>query len=250
MQLVYNHHVCLDFDLGGNYMPKDLTPQKILSMIMRHIKLIILIAALVTLIAYGYSTFFITPVYSASSLIMIQNYSDFYNGTQPTTSYNGTNTTGRIDSGNISASSTIASNCVILFSNSPDMTSLMSNATVSVEQVEDQNFIRFNCSSANPQVAANVANQLAEQAPKTFASLYGKNRGKVDIIQSATAPSTPVSPNINRNTLIGLAIGFVLGILLAFFLEIIDTTLKPGDDLSKLYGLPVFAEIVDFEKEG
>lgn len=230
-------------------MPKDLTPQKIFSMLLRHIKLIILIAALVTLIAYGYSSFFITPVYSASSLIMVQNYSEYYS-TQPTTSYNGYNMNGRIDSGNISASSTIAANCVILFSNSPDMTSLMSDATVDIEQVEEQNFIRFTASSANPQVAANVANQLAEQAPKTFASLYGKDKGRVDTITSATAPTTPVSPNTNQNTLIGLAIGLILGILLAFFLEIIDTTLKPGDDLSKLYNLPVFAEIVDFEKEG
>ena len=230
-------------------MPKDLTPQKIFSMLLRHIKLIILIAALVTLIAYGYSSFFITPVYSASSLIMVQNYSEYYS-TQPTTSYNGYNTKGRIDSGNISASSTIAANCVILFSNSPDMTSLMSDATVDIEQIEEQNFIRFTASSANPQVAANVANQLAEQAPKTFASLYGKDKGRVDTITSAVAPTTPVSPNINQNTLIGLGIGLVLGILLAFFLEIIDTTLKPGDDLAKLYNLPVFAEIVDFEKEG
>ncbi|MCR5652742.1 MAG: hypothetical protein K6F88_02985 [Ruminococcus sp.] len=230
-------------------MPKDLTPQKILSMLMRHIKLIILIGALMTLIAYGYSSFFITPVYSASSLIMVQNYNEYYSSTQPTTSYN-SNNGGRIESGNISASSTIAKNCVILFTNSPDMTSLMSDASVTVEQVEDQNFIRFNASSANPQVAANVANQLAEQAPKTFASLYGKDRGRVDTISSATAPTAPVSPNINQNTLIGLAIGLIIGILLAFFLEIIDTTLKPGDDLAKLYGLPVFAEIVDFEKEG
>lgn len=231
-------------------MPKDLTPQKILGMLMRHVKLIILIAALVTLIAYGYSSFFITPVYTASSLIMVQNYSEYYSSTQPTTSYNGTNMNGRIDSGNISASSTIAANCVILFSNSPDMTSLMSNASVEIEQVEEQNFIRFSASSANPQVAANVANQLAEQAPKTFASLYGKDRGRVDTITSAVAPTSPVSPNTNQNTLIGLGIGLVLGILLAFFLEIIDTTLKPGDDLAKLYNLPVFAEIVDFEKEG
>ncbi|MBR1731254.1 MAG: hypothetical protein IJ725_02330 [Ruminococcus sp.] len=230
-------------------MPKDLTPQKILNMILRHVKLIILIAALVTLIAYGYSSFFITPVYSASSLIMVQNYSEYYS-TQPTTSYNNSYVNGRIDSGNISASSTIAANCVILFSNSPDMTALMSGASVNIEQVEEQNFIRFNASSANPQVAANVANQLAEQAPKTFASLYGKDKGRVDTITSATAPTAPVSPNINQNTLVGLVIGLILGVLLAFFLEIIDTTLKPGDDLSKLYGLPVFAEIVDFEKEG
>jgi capsular polysaccharide biosynthesis protein len=95
-----------------------------------------------------------------------------------------------------------------------------------------------------------VCNQLAEQAPKCFQDEYGKGNGKVTIITSAAAPSSPISPNVNQNTLYGLAIGAVLGILLAFFLEIIDTTLKPGDDLAKLYGVPVFAEIVDFEKEG
>ena len=227
-------------------MPKDLTPQKIISMLMRHVKLIILISALVTLIAYGYSSFFITPVYSASSLIMIQNLNEDYSSTQPTSSYSSSK---RIESGNIGASATIAGNCVILFQNSPEMTSLMSNASVSIDQVDNSNFVKFTASSSNPQVAANVANQLAEQAPKTFSYLY-EDRGRVDTIKSATAPSSPVSPNINQNTLVGLAIGFVLGVLLAFFLEIIDTTLKPGDDLAKMYGLPVFAEIVDFEREG
>lgn len=228
-------------------MPKDLTPQKILSMLLRHIKLIILIGALVTLIAYGYSSFFITPVYSASSLVMVQDTNEDFSSTQPTASYN--NNGKRIDTSRITASSTIAASCVTLFSNVPEMTSLMSDASVTITQVDDSNFLKFTASSSNPQVAANVANQLAEQAPKTFKKFF-ENKGRLDTIQSATAPSTPVSPNVNQNTLFGLGIGLVLGVLLAFFLEIIDTTLKPGDDLAKMYGLPVFAEIVDFQREG
>ncbi len=228
-------------------MPKDLTPQKIIGMLLRHIKLILLISALVTLISYGYSSFFITPVYSTSSLILIHNYNEEVT-TKATTYYN--ESRGRVSVSDISLSSTLAGSCVILFSNMPDMTSLMSGATVTFEQVEESPFIRINASSSNPQVAANVCNQLAEQAPKCFRDQYGEGNGKVTIITSAAAPTTPVSPNVNQNTLYGLAIGAILGILLAFFLEIIDTTLKPGDDLAKLYGIPVFAEIVDFEKEG
>lgn len=228
-------------------MPKDLTPQKIISMLLRHVKLILLISALVTLIAYGYSSFFITPVYSTSSLILIHNYNEEYT-TKTSTYYN--TSPGRVAVGEIAQSTTLAGHCVILFSNMPDMTSLMSGAAVSFDQIEDSPFIRINASSANPQVAANVCNQLAEQAPKCFEKEYGEGNGKVTIITSASAPTTPVSPNINQNTLYGLAIGFILGVLLAFFLEIIDTTLKPGDDLAKIYGIPVFAEIVDFEKEG
>ncbi|MEE3333450.1 MAG: Wzz/FepE/Etk N-terminal domain-containing protein [Ruminococcus sp.] len=231
-------------------MPKDLTPQKIIGMLLRHVKLIFLIAALVTLISYGYSSFFITPVYSTSSLILIHSYNDSV-VTKSTTYYNNSvNGNGRVAVSEISLSSTLAGHCVILFSNMPDMTSLMSGASVSFEQVDESPFIRISATSSNPQVAANVCNQLAEQAPKCFQDEYGKGNGKVTIITSAAAPSSPISPNVNQNTLYGLAIGAVLGVLLAFFLEIIDTTLKPGDDLAKLYGVPVFAEIVDFEKEG
>lgn len=229
-------------------MPKDLTPRKIFYMLLRHIKLIFLITALVTLIAYGYSSFFITPVYSASSLILIQSYNDgvttkstkYYQQTQP----------GRVAVSDIQQSASLASSCVILFENMPEMTALMSGASATFEQIEESNFIKINTSSSNPQVAANVANQLADQAPKCFSDMYGKGNGKVSKIKGASAPSAPTSPNVNQNTLYGLAIGLVLGVLLSFMLEIIDTTLKPGDDLSKMYNIPVFAEIVDFEKAG
>ncbi len=233
-------------------MPKDLTPRKIFYMLLRHVKLIFLITALVTLIVYGYSSFFITPVYSTSSLILIQSYNEDIS--VKSTKYYQATQAGRVAVSDIQQSASLASSCVILFENMPEMTSLMSGATVTFEQVQkndvDSNFIRINVSSSNPQVAANVANQLADQSPKCFADMYGKGNGKVSKINSASVPASPSSPNVNQNTLYGLAIGFAIGILLSFMLEIIDTTLKPGDDISKMYNIPVFAEIVDFEKAG
>lgn len=221
-------------------MPKDLTPQKIVNMVLRHIKLIILVTILTTLITFGYSKFFISPTYSTSSLILVQNYDE--DNTQPTTS-----SSQRVVVSDISASSTLAGNCVVLFTNSPDMTSLMT-CSVNMETVEGSNFIKITTTDSNPQHAANVANQLADQAKVCFSSFY--EYGKVSTIRTASPPSVPSAPNISKNTVYGLVIGLILGVLLAFFLEIIDTTIKPGDDLAKLYGLPVFAEIVDFEQEG
>ncbi len=230
-------------------MPKDLTPRKIFYMLMRHIKLIILTTVLVTLIAYGYSSFFITPVYSTSSLILIHNYNDEV-ATTRSTNYYDSNNQGRVAVSDIQQSASLAGSCVILFENMPEMTSLMSGASVTFTQVEESSFIRIETSSSNPQVAANVANQLADQAPKCFADMYGEGNGKVDKITDASAPSSPSSPNVRQNTIFGFGIGFVIGILLAFMLEIIDTTLKPGDDIAKMYNIPVFAEIIDFEKAG
>ena len=225
-------------------MPKDLTPQKIISMILRHVKLIILVAILTTLISFGYSKFFIAPSYTASALIHIQNF-DQESATQETTvSYSN----GRVPVSDITASATLASHCVVLFRNSPDMVNLMSGASVNIEQVDDLGFIQITATSSNAQLSANVANQLADEARNCFNSVF--DEGKVSTVRNATAPGAPSAPNITQNTIYGLVIGIIVGVLLAFFLEIIDTTIKPGDDLAKLYGLPVFAEIVDFEQEG
>lgn len=224
-------------------MPKDLTPQKIFNMVMRHIKLIVLVTVLITLISYGYSKFFIQPSYSASSLILVKNYDDETSATQPTTS-----SSNRVVVSDISASATLAGHCVILFQNSPDMTALYSGAGVSFSQIDESGFIRISATSNNAQLSANVANQLAEEARAVFAEFF--ENGEVKIINTASAPGAPSAPNIKQNTMYGLIIGLILGVLLAFFLEIIDTTIKPGDDLAKMYGLPVFAEIVDFEQEG
>jgi len=127
------------------------------------------------------------------------------------------------------------------------MTALQNGAWVSFSQINESGFINISATSNNAQQAANVANQLAEESRAVFAEFF--ENGEVKIIKPASAPGAPSSPNISKNTLYGLIIGIVLGVLLAFFLEIIDTTIKPGDDLAKLYGLPVFAEIVDFEQE-
>jgi capsular polysaccharide biosynthesis protein len=39
----------------------------------------------------------------------------------------------------------------------------------------------------------------------------------------------------------------ILACVISILLELIDTTIKPDEDLSEIYKVPVFAEIPDFE---
>ena len=50
--------------------------------------------------------------------------------------------------------------------------------------------------------------------------------------------------------MIGAVVGLVLACLAAVLLEMVYTTLKNDDDLQKMYKIPVFAEIPDFETLG
>ncbi len=54
------------------------------------------------------------------------------------------------------------------------------------------------------------------------------------IIDEAAPPSQPVAPSIKRNLGMGLGLGFILGIFLAFLIEITDPRLRRPDQLTGL----------------
>lgn len=225
-------------------MQKDITIQKILFVLLRHVKLIILITVLATLVTYGYSKFFIKPIYSTSSLILVQNF-DNSSSTEPTTSNASSN--NRVYGSDLSSSATLANTCSVLFQNSPEMIQIMDGCSLSITSENDTNFLRITVTSTDPQKAADVANKVAEKAPSVYLEFF--QYGKVGTVRSAAVPSAPSAPDVNKNTMFGFAAGLVISILAALFLDTIDTTIKPDDDLYKIYGIPVFAEIVDFESE-
>ena len=117
---------------------------------------------------------------------------------------------------------------------------------MSITSEEETNFLRITISSTNPQQAADVANKVTQVAPEVYLDIY--KSGKIDTIREASVPYAPSSPNVKKDTMLGLLAGIAGGCLIAFILELIDTTIKPDDDLFKMYKIPVFAEVVDFER--
>lgn len=229
-------------------MKKQITIGDLLKIFLQHIKLIIIVTLLGGILAFIYVTYFVTPMYSTSSLILVQNGSTF----ESDISSNGNNKTlngEKVNTNDITSSQMLANTCSTLFTVDPDMKSIISGATISISVVEESYFLRISSTSSDPHTAANIANLVANTAPQVFKKYFG-DAGKVDTVEEANVPSSPSSPNRSRYVLIGLLAGLVLSLVISFLLEIIDTTIKPGDDLYKMYEIPVFAEIVDFEAEG
>ena len=69
--------------------------------------------------------------------------------------------------------------------------------------------------------------------------------GNASVIDPAELPTTPVKPNKSRSTLVGLLVGFGIGVAMAFGLTTLDTTVRTPDHLQQL-GLPVLGAIMRF----
>lgn len=233
-------------------MAKNITIQKILGVLLHSIRLIIISGLVVGLLFFLYTNFFITPMYSTSTMIFVQNYnkaSQSESGNADVKQNESNNETAKkIFNSDISGSSNLANICVILFRNSDEITALYNGCSVNIATEESTFYITITVSGSDPQQCANVANQIADACAEVFHNRF--DYGQIGTIREAKIPGSPYSPNKLNNTLIGLAVGLIGACLIAILLELIDITIKPDEDLAEIYNIPVFAEIPDFENQG
>jgi capsular exopolysaccharide synthesis family protein len=69
------------------------------------------------------------------------------------------------------------------------------------------------------------------------------HNGNVEIAQAATAPTSPSSPKVSRNTVLGVVLGLLLGLGIAFLLERFDRRIREPKDLESVYGLPLLGVV-------
>lgn len=222
-------------------------------MLLQHIVLIVVMSIVFGLVGYIYASFFITPTYSAKSLILVTDDSKAatdQNSTEPTVSpENSQDPTTQLNSVNsILSSQKLANTCSVIFRLDPDMKEIINGCGINIAVENETYFLWITVTSSDPQKAADVANQVAAKAPEVYRKYFSV--GNVFTVDEASIPSSPSAPNVPQYTVIAFAVGFVIAVIIAFIIEMIDTTVKPSDDLYKIYKVPVFAEIIDFEQEG
>jgi succinoglycan biosynthesis transport protein ExoP len=84
--------------------------------------------------------------------------------------------------------------------------------------------------------------ELQDRA-QTLGLLSELDHGNVQVAQEALVPTSPSSPKTSRNTVLGILLGLLIGLGLAFVLEHLDRRVRGPEDLEAIYRLPMLGVV-------
>ncbi|MBM9537386.1 GumC family protein [Desulfobulbus alkaliphilus] len=86
------------------------------------------------------------------------------------------------------------------------------------------------------------------QRSKEIEATVGTTLANIQIIDSARAPLYPFKPRVAMNLLLGIALGLMAGMGMAFVFEFFDNTIKNPDELADRFHIPVLG-LIPFDKQ-
>lgn len=101
--------------------------------------------------------------------------------------------------------------------------------------------IQIDITTENPVLSANIANTFAKYVPDQIVRIT--KAGGVEIVDYATVPRSPSSPNLTRNVVIGFAAGFIIAAVFFLLRAYLDTTIYTSEEVQKVSNCPVIGTV-------
>lgn len=120
------------------------------------------------------------------------------------------------------------------------------SSMISVTIPTDTRVISISVEDDNAQEATTIANTVREVAAEKIKAVTKVD--EVTTLEAAEVPKEPSSPNIKRNTLIGVIAGGVLAVISIIILEVLDDRVRRPEDIEDVLGLPLLGIVPDIDK--
>ena len=210
---------------------------------------IVFITLILMVVGIIYSYFYITPVYTAKTdLVLVQSSS--------TVSQTGDSA---ITSTDITMNSKLVSTYSELIKRNAVFGQVATNLNISDEEAEkiknnisvnsakDTEIIEIKVTNEDPNKAADVANEIAKVFSEKIVEIY--NISNIYLLDRAKAPENPSNINHMKDIVIFAFIGLVIASAYVLVANMLDNTIKTEEDIEKLTGLVVLTAIPDYETE-
>ncbi|WP_436666718.1 YveK family protein [Latilactobacillus sakei] len=217
-------------------MEQTINIEQIFGILRKHSRFIALSTVIFTLLACVLTFFVITPQYSASTELLVNRKQN----TDANVQYNQFQTDVQM----INTYKDLITKPVIMDSVAKKINDGKSNkldndeiaSMISIANNQNSQVFSVTAKADNAYTAADIANMTAttfqKKAPKIMSGT-----DNVSIISKAKPDLTPVSPKKKLNILIGMVLGVLVGLAIAFIRELMDKTVKDESFLTEELGL-------------
>ena len=217
--------------------------KRLLLVLLRRAWLLLLVGILCAATAFVYAKFFVTPMYSASTKLYVNN------------TY-GQDTEG-FSSSQIMAAQELANSYIVILKSYPvteqilektglDYTHGQLMSMISAMAIDETEIFRVTVTCANYKHAAQIANAIADILPGRVADIVSGS--SLRVVEYARESTTPVSPNVAKYTVLAFIVGFALVALVLVVVELLDESINSEEYLTRVYpDIPLLAVIPDAE---
>lgn len=206
----------------------------IFNAIINNLRKIIIFTILCGIIGLCGSMYLLTPMYRASTSIFITN--KLASGSS-------------ISSGDVSTSKSLVDSYKVILHTRDTLNDVIEygnlnrtpgelSGMISAGSVSGTQILRVTVSSADPVEAADIANAIAHVIPKISTTIEGSS---VTVVDYAVVPTSPYYPSHSQNALLGLTVGFVISVLVATLVTVLDLTIKDEEDMQHYCSYPLMA---------
>lgn len=209
---------------------------ELLMVMKKHLSAILMAGIVGLVIMFAYTSFLVTPLYSASSMMYVMpdnsnnmnssTLSDMQVGQQLTSDYS-----------SMIKSRSFMEDVIKKLNLTIDYQQLLEK--VEVTNPTSSRILQVTVNDPNPQTAADIANEMASVAESKLKEITGMQA--IKIYEEAAVPDRPSSPSLKKNCALGLLAGIVLAMAVITILYLLDDTIKTEDDIEKYLGMTTLA---------
>lgn len=203
--------------------------------------MIALCAVLGAVIAFVYTSFFVTPMYISTAKVYV---------------YNNDRQNMQISAGDLNASQQLIKTYIAIMQSDNVMQKVADEVNLgysagqirsmfSASEVNETEIFKISIRNPNPEHAQKIVAAILKVSPEPIKRTV--KAGSVEIVDGASLPKTPASPNVPKSVVIGFLLGAILcaGVLVLF--NVLDRRIHSDEDISDMYAFPILGIIPEID---
>ena len=118
---------------------------------------------------------------------------------------------------------------------------------ISVNEVDETELIKITASDENPEIAKNIANEIAKQFIEKIQEIY--NISNIYVVDEAKTSELPYNINHAKDVIIFAFVGAVISFGYVILLNLFDSTIKKANEVEQIVKVIGEVPVIDFDSK-